>query len=306
MRARKLWAAIATAATVAGVASGVTVGGGAVAAAAPGCPDLYVVAVPGTWETAGQIGTRPGMLTNVTRGLPGNVQSDFVGYAGTAFPWEGDVYGRSKNQAVDNARGLVGAMAQRCGNTNVALIGYSQGADAAGDLAAEIGTGIGVIPPNRLVAVGLVSDPRRSQADALVGTPVAGNGASGPRPGGFGFVSPVVRSFCATGDLYCATSQDDFVTRFAGFLAQTSDPNPAKFGVYQLEAAAIFTDLMTSGGFALLQSQLSEQANQERVKKLEHFYQSQVHTDYGSYPVDPAGNSAITWLRNWLRDLSHR
>ncbi|KAA0024821.1 cutinase family protein [Antrihabitans cavernicola] len=302
MLARKLGAA---AAAVAAVVSGLVVGGSSVANAVPGaCPDLYVVAIPGTWETSDHSAARPGMLTNVTAGLPGNVRSDYVSYAATAFPWEGDVYGRSKNQAVDNARGMVGAMAQQCGNTKIALIGYSQGADAAGDLAAEIGTGIGVIPPNRLVAVGLISDPRRSQTDALIGAPVAGNGASGPRPGGFGFVTPAVRTFCAVGDLYCATSKDDFVMRFAGFLAQTSDPNPAKFGLYQQEGAAIFGDLMTSGGIPLLQSQLSDQANKDRVNQLEKFYQSQIHTDYANYPVDGAGNSATSWVRNWLRDLA--
>ena len=106
------------------------------------------------------------------------------------------------------------------------------------------------------------------------------------------------------GDLYCATSDSDFVTRFAGFLAQNSDPNPAQFLRYQAEGFAIFSDLMGAGGIAVLQNQLSDPANEARAKQLERFYRSQVHTDYGQYPVDASGNSAMTWIRNWLRDVA--
>lgn len=300
MRAWKFAAALVA---VAAVAASLTVGGTASATPAA-CPNLYVVAIPGTWETSSGATARPGMLTGVTAGLPGNVRSDYVSYTATAFPWEGEAYGRSKNEAVANARGMVAAMAQQCGNTRFGLLGYSQGADAAGDLAAEIGSGLGVIPPTRLAAVGLISDPRRSPTDALVGPPVVGSGAAGTRLGGFGLVTPQVRSICAVGDLYCATAKDDFVLRFAGFLAQSSDPNPAKFGQYQQEAALLYNDLMISGGMPTLQSQLSDQANKDRAMQLAKFYGSQVHTDYANYPVDGVGNSAISWMHNWFRGIA--
>lgn len=271
------------------------------AQAAP-CPSLYVVAIPGTWETSSKSDASPvsGPLTPVTNGLPANVRTDYVRYAATAFPWESEVYGRSKLEAVDNARGMVAAMAGSCPGTRIAIIGYSQGADAAGDLAAEIGTGVGVVPADRIAAVGLISDPRRSPTDALVGPPVGGAGAGGPRVGGFGFVSQQTRTFCAIGDLYCSTASDDFVTRFAGFLAQSSNPDPAQLWRYQQEAGAIFADLMAGGGFALLESQLSDQANQQRRQQLEAFFESGAHQDYNSYVVDRNGSSATSWLRNWL------
>ncbi|MFH5227914.1 cutinase family protein [Antrihabitans spumae] len=288
-------------------ASGVVVGGvvgGAVAQADPACPSLYVVAIPGTWETTTGRVPGPGMLSDATDGLPSNVQVDYVSYAATAFPWESEVYGRSKKQATDNGRGFIQAMAQRCGNTRIALLGYSQGADAAGDLAAEIGSGLGVVPPTKLAAVGLISDPRRSESDALVGPFVPGSGAGGPRIGGFGLASSQTRTICAVGDLYCSTPKDDFVTRFAGFLAQSSDPSPAQFSRYTQEALAIFNDLMLSGGIPLLQSQLSDPANEKRAEQLEQFYRSQVHTDYRNYSVDGSGTSATRWMRNWLRDAA--
>ncbi|MGW5141367.1 cutinase family protein [Nocardia beijingensis] len=276
------------------------------AVAEPDCPSMYVVAIPGTWETTDRPdGERPGpgMLAGVTNGLPSSVRVDYVSYAATAFPWESEVYGASKREAVDNARGMIGAMARSCGATKIALLGYSQGADAAGDLAAEIGTGLGVVPPQRIAAVGLISDPRRSPTDALVGPPVGGAGAGGPRIGGFGWVTPQTRTICAVGDLYCATASDDFVTRFAGFLAQTSHPDPAYLWRYQLEMGAIMGDLMSNGGITLLQSQLSESANQERARLLDEFYRSQAHTAYGSYRVGD-GATALSWMRDWLASLA--
>ncbi|ETT26555.1 cutinase [Rhodococcus rhodochrous ATCC 21198] len=292
--------------TLVAVAAATVVGSVATAPAVQadpaGCPKLQVVAVPGTWETSNTPDPQRGngMLAAVTSGLPAGTRVDYVRYAATAFPWEGEVYGASRQEAVDNARGIVAATAAACPGARFALVGYSQGADAAGDLAAEIGTGFGVVPPHRLAAVGLLSDPRRSEADILVGPPVAGNGAGGPRIGGFGFVSGDVRTFCAVGDLYCSTPKDDFVTRAAGFLAMASGGDPSAVDRYRAEADAIYLDLMNAGGLPILQSQLTEQANDEREIKLRQFYESQIHQDYSNYAVDVSGTSATTWLRNWL------
>ncbi|WP_345494683.1 cutinase family protein [Nocardia callitridis] len=299
MQVKKVVAAIGASATV---LSGMVFGAGS-AAADPGCPSLYVVAVPGTWETGHDKTPEPGMLAGVTRGLPSSTEVDYVTYSATAFPWEGDVYGNSKKEATDNARGLVGAMAQRCGATKIALVGYSQGADAAGDLAAEIGTGLGVVSPDRIAGVGLISDPRRSPTDIQVGPVAPGAGAGGARVGGFGWVSDRTRTICAVDDLYCATAGDDFVTRFAGFLAQASEANPANMWRYQIEMNNIVTDLMANGGIPLLQGQLSESANQQRAEDLEAFYQSQAHTLYGSYGVG-GGQTAISWMHNWIAGMA--
>ena len=294
MRARRLVAVLSALA----VAVVVPVVSAPVASADP-CPSLYVVAIPGTWEPSG---TRPGagMLAPVTNGLPGSVRTDYVTYSATAFPWESNVYAKSKQQAVDNARGMIGAMAASCGDTRFAIVGYSQGADAAGDLAAEIGTGIGVVPPTRVEGVGLLSDPRRSESDVLIGPAVGGNGASGPRIGGFGWLSGKTVTLCAVGALYCSTPKDDFVMRLAGFMAQASDPTPASALALRDEAAVIVNDLITAGGLPALMAQLDPGANSRRIDQLVDFYGSQVHTDYTRYVVDGAGNSATSWLHGWL------
>ncbi|MFI9507650.1 cutinase family protein [Nocardia sp. NPDC052566] len=295
MRLKKIVATLGVSATV---ASGLMFGAGSVTAD-PGCPSLYVVAIPGTWETGHEKKPQPGMLAGVTNNMPSSVDVDYVTYAATAFPWEGDIYGNSKKEAVNNARGMIAAKARTCGATKIAIVGYSQGADAAGDLAAEIGTGIGVISPDRVAAVGLISDPRRSPTDAQVGPPAQGAGAGGPRVGGFGWLSDRTRTICAQDDLYCATATDDFVTRFAGWLAQSSDANPANIWRYQLEMGSIMNDLWAHGGVPTLQSQLTDSANQQRAKDLEHFYKSQAHTLYGSYQVG-GGQTAVSWMHNWI------
>lgn len=296
MRARRLVAVLSAVAA----AVVVPVVGTPLASAAP-CPSLYVVAIPGTWEiSGGQPGA--GMLASVTAGLPSSVRTDYVSYSATAFPWESNVYAKSKKQAVDNARGMIGAMAASCGNTRFALVGYSQGADAAGDLAAEIGTGIGVVPPNRVAGVGLLSDPRRAESDVLIGPHVIGNGASGPRVGGFGWLSADTVTLCAQGDLYCSTPEDDFVMRLAGFMAQISEPTPAAALAFREEAAVIVRDLVSAGGLPTLIAQLDPGANSRRIDQLVDFYGSQVHTDYSRYVVDGSGATATSWLRNWLAD----
>ncbi|TJZ80010.1 cutinase family protein [Rhodococcus oryzae] len=269
------------------------------------CPSMYVVAVPGTWETSTQPDKRPGpgMLAAVTNALPASkIRSDYVTYAATAFPWEGEVYGASKKQATDNARGMLEAMQKACANTRFGIIGYSQGADAAGDLAAEIGTGTSTIRPEKVAAVGLLSDPRRADSDVLIGPAVPGIGSGGPRIGGFGWLSDRTVTFCAPGDLYCATERTDFVTRLAGFLAQNSDPGSSDSPRYGDEATMIWNDLLGAGGIPTLQNQLTDEANKGRRKQLERFYGSGAHQDYQGYAVDKAGNTPTTWLAGWLRD----
>ena len=295
---------VAAAAVGVSVAAGV-VGGTTAAQASPGdCPDLYVVAVPGTWETGSTPGkqTGPGMLADVTNRLGGDIRSDYVTYVATAFPWEGEVYGASRKQATDNARGMLEAMQARCGDTRFGIIGYSQGADAAGDLASEIGTGTSSIRPEKVAAVGLLSDPKRSPTDALIGPRVPGSGSGGIRHGGFGWLSDRTVTFCAPGDLYCATEDEDFVTRMAGFAATNSDPGSSDSPNYAPQAGEIIDDVMRAGGVPALQQQLTEPANDQRIAQLTRFYGSGAHQNYQGYVVDDRGNTPTRWLAGWLRD----
>lgn len=283
-------------------ATAMVVGTGGVASAAPGCVALDVIAIPGTWETSdnGAPAGAPGLLGAVTYGLPGSMRADYVPYAATAFPWETAVYGASKYEAVTNARAMMADTAAQCPGTRFAIIGYSQGADAAGDLAAQIGHNSGPVAPDKIAGVGLISDPRRSSFDDLVGPPVVGNGAGGARIGGFGAVGGDVRTFCAAGDLYCAAPPGDFVTRLAGYLVQNSDPGSSEPDRYRPEGIAIVDDLMAAGGLPTLGAQLTGRANDARQNEIESFLGSGIHQDYTAYAVDANGTSATEWLRSWL------
>lgn len=295
-------AVTAVLATAAGILSAT---GAPPAAAAPAdCPGLNVIAVPGTWETS-RDDPGQGMLAQVTRGLPGKVRTDYVSYAATALPWEGEVYGRSKREAVNNARAMIAGMASRCAATRFAIIGYSQGADAAGDLAAEIGTGLGVVNPDRVAAVGLVSDPRRSPTDALVGPAVPGAGAGGARVGGFGWLSPKVRTFCAEGDLYCSVPNDDLAGRFAGFATQLSAPDPLQIPNYAFTLQSILAEALIPGSNAILSAPAENPAGEQWVKQVQDFLKSGIHQSYPRYIVDPNGATATGWLHNWLADAAN-
>ncbi|MFE5286001.1 cutinase family protein [Nocardia sp. NPDC056611] len=299
---RKIVAA-ASAATLSGLYTVALTTG--VSAAASDCPSLYVAAIPGTWETGrdkSPTANGRGMLADITDGLPGSTQVDYVDYPATAFPWEGDFYSSSKRQAVDNAKAMVSTMALRCSTTRIALVGYSQGADAAGDLAAEIGTGHGPVPPNRLVGVGLLSDPSRSPDDTQVGQPVGGTGAAGPRPGGFGAVSDRVRTICAVGDLYCATDDHDYLLRAAGFLAR-QDPTPSNPWRYELEAATWLSELKAQGGIPALQSQLASESARAQAQQLAKFYATGTHQSYATYQVG-SGQTATSWMHTWIASLA--
>lgn len=268
------------------------------AAPASGCPKLYVLAVPGTWAHG------PGLLAGVTSGLGSSTQVRYVGYNATAFPWEdgGAIYGESKAQAAANTRGLAQQMLSRCPGTKIALTGYSQGADAAGDVASEIGTGHGAIAPSRFAGAVLIADPRRSARDALIGPPVTGQGSGGPRVGGFGWVSNRTFTICAPQDLYCNVPRDYYITRIVGYLAETSDPTPSQFGQYQAEAGAIFVDMLTRGGLGAIPGELSNAKARQQILEFNRFLQSGAHANYASFQVKP-GVTAVRWAHDYLARL---
>ncbi|MGY1876390.1 cutinase family protein [Nocardia gipuzkoensis] len=191
----------------AAVATATVVGAGAAAAdptpapAAANCPRWTALLVPGTWETtpAAHPARPVGMLTLVAEGLAARYGSDIdVRTLAYTAP-----YTTSQTQG---AQALTATLAALCSTTRVVLAGYSQGADIVGDLATALGHNRGPIPASRVIAVGLVSDPRRDPATAQLGNPVPGQGIAGPRSQDFGDLADRVRTLCAEGDLYCSTS----------------------------------------------------------------------------------------------------
>lgn len=119
-------------------------------------------------------------------------------------------------------------MNNRCPLTSYVLIGFSQGAVIAGDLASDIGNGRGPVDQDLVLGVTLVADGRRQDGVGQdVGPNPDGQGAeitlhevptlsalgltmSGPRPGGFGRFNDRTNEICARGDLICAAPSSAF------------------------------------------------------------------------------------------------
>jgi len=269
------------------------------AAPAPGggCAKVFVLAIPGTWDNGPRNGAGvPGMLSRATAGLGAGKQVLAVNYSQSFFPWDngGKVYPNSKAQAVDVAQRLGAQALSRCPGSKVALIGYSQGADAAGDLAARIGTGQAPIRPQQVAGVVLVSDPRRSPADHLIGRPLGGEGVGGPRAGGFGWVSNRINTICDPDDMYCNTPPNYYVTKIAGALAEGGQ-NPGL-------AASVLSQMVLQGGIGSVPDELSDAKARQQIVEYNAFIQGGAHTDYGAYQVQP-GVSALQWAHDYLAGL---
>ena len=296
MSKRIVAACFAVLSLVAGVAVSVM----PTATAAPaGCPKIYVLAIPGTWAN----GASPGIMAEITSGLGADTKVSFVGYDATAFPWERAIYGKSKAQAVANTKGLALSMLRRCPGTRIALTGYSQGADAAGDVASEIGTGRAEIRPGQVAGVVLISDPRRSRKDNLVGPPVRGEGSGGPRLDGMGWVLPRAFTICEPKDIYCNVPRDWYLTRIVGYLAETSNPTPSQILQYQAEAGAIVAELLTLGGPGKIVGELSNKRAREQIISFDNFLQSGAHGSYRTFQVKP-GVTAVPWAHQFLAGLA--
>ncbi|MEV4204366.1 cutinase family protein [Nocardia salmonicida] len=189
-----LCAAVAATTVTAGVAAAEPTPGRAGAQ----CPRWTALLVPGTYET-NPTTTTPGILTLLGDSLTARYGSD-IEVRTLAAPTSG----------VGSVSGieLTAAVSGLCSDTRVVLAGYGQGAEVTGDLAASIGNGKGPIPASRVVAVALVSDPRRDPTTAHLGTPVTGQGVTGPRAQSFGELTERVRTLCLEGDSYCSTTTE--------------------------------------------------------------------------------------------------
>ncbi|MFI7004642.1 cutinase family protein [Nocardia sp. NPDC050175] len=203
------------------VAIGVAVAPAAVAAPAfahsapPDCAETFNLFIPGTWETnenadpAQPIGMLRPIAEAIQRQQGPKSDIYFTPYMARAFD-NGHTYADSKNTALVNARKALRDYDRRCPAAKFTITGYSQGADAAGDVAAEIGNDRGPVPPDRVLAVGLIADPAAgTKGETAVGPHTAGSGIADPRPAGMGKLSGRVSSICDPGDLYCSIKKGD-------------------------------------------------------------------------------------------------
>jgi len=226
-RTRRIVAVIATATVVGG---GVALTAPTVANAAPtNCAATFNLFIPGTWETNENADPQQpvGMLAPVAEAIKAKngarAQVYTLPYMARAFD-NGHTYADSKADAVSKATAVLKNYADKCQGAKITITGYSQGSDAAGDLASAIGNDRGPVDADRVLGVALLADPGAgTKGAATVGPKTSGEGIAGPREQGMGTLSGRVASICDPKDLYCSIHKgaNPFLGSLGSILSKT-------------------------------------------------------------------------------------
>jgi len=207
------------------------------------CPDVQLLAIPGTWESSLQdnplnpVEFPKALLLNVTRPIreqfsSSRVETYTVPYtAQFRNPLGGPPQMSYDDSRAEGTRATVKAMTDmtaKCPLTSYVLVGFSQGAVIAGDIASDVGNGRGPVDDDLVLGVTLIADGRRQTGVGQdIGPNPPGEGAeivlqevpvlstlgltmSGPRPGGFGALNDRTNEICGPGDLICAAPPEAF------------------------------------------------------------------------------------------------
>jgi len=223
------------------------------------CPDVELLAVPGTWESSPTDDPHaPSFLPNallrtITDPLAEKYGDDrlevftvpyVAQFRNPQRPQE-IPYDQSRHEGMERARAELAATHDHCPHTSYVLLGFSQGAVIAGDLANEIGTGNGPVPADLVRGSVLIADGRRQPGVGVSPGLSPGNGQgmeislqpvtgiteliagatmTGPRPGGFGELQDRTAQICDSRDLICNAPLNvvDGAARFQEFLANNA------------------------------------------------------------------------------------
>ncbi|NDV05034.1 cutinase family protein [Rhodococcus sp. IEGM 248] len=239
-----------------------TVAGGSVALTAPviahadptGCVATFNLLIPGTWETSENadphqpVGILKPVADAITAAHGDRAQVYTLPYMARAFD-NGHTYADSKIDALTKSEAVLTDVSRRCTNTRFTITGYSQGADAAGDLASGIGNDNGPVPADRVLAVGLLADPGAgTKGSAIVGPRTSGEGIADPRPKGMGKLSGRVASICDPGDLYCSIRKGDnpLLGSLGSILSKTPSTNGDTGNTGKVDGNAQLATALTS------------------------------------------------------------
>src|ERR1700727_497832 len=182
-------------------------------------PAVQLISMPGTWESSLQddplnpVQFPKALLLNVTRPIreqfnSSRVETYTVPYTAQFHnPLSGDTqisYDQSRAEGTRAAVKAITDMNVKCPLTGYVLVGFSQGAIIAGDIASDVGNGRGPVDDDLVLGVTLIADGRRQQGVGQeIGNDPPGQGAeitlnevpvlselgltmTGKRPGGFG------------------------------------------------------------------------------------------------------------------------
>ncbi len=258
---RRLVATLAAAAICSTVAA--TTGAAPVGAVpiGPGCPALYILGVQGTGQSSptadplADTGVVGALLAPVLSAAPGLVQRSYIPYGagfGGVVPGGGpDPYTVSVTDARNQLDAAATQIADACPDTLVAGVGYSQGAQAMSDFAADVGAGVGPIGADRIAGIALYANPDRAPGAPVIpgrpgqivpdpapgtsGAAVSQVAITNPPAGGAGIAGAIgygdltgrVADICTDGDLACsAPDRAAFLRVGAEIAAQADLRNP--------------------------------------------------------------------------------
>ena len=207
------------------------------------CADVMVLSIPGTWESSPQLDpANPtqfpiALLLNVTNPLRAAFGEDRMAEYTVPYtaqfhnPFSADNQMSYNDSRAEGTRAAVQAltdMNNRCPLTSYVIVGFSQGAVIAGDIASDIGNGRGPVDADLVLGVTTIADGRRQAGVGQdVGPNPTGQGAeitlhelptlselgltmTGARPGGFGTLNDRTFEICGTGDLICSAPEGAF------------------------------------------------------------------------------------------------
>ena len=207
------------------------------------CPDVQLVSIPGTWESSPALDPfNPAqfpiaLLLNVSNPMREQFGTDrleiytvpYTAQFHNPLSADGQMnYNDSREEGMRNTVKAMTDMNNRCPLTSYVLVGFSQGAVIAGDIASDVGNGRGPVDADLVLGVTLIADGRRQAGLGQdVGPNPPGQGAeitlhevpmlssmgltmTGPRPGGFGTLNDRTNEICATGDLICSAPDEAF------------------------------------------------------------------------------------------------
>ncbi|MDY3128161.1 MAG: cutinase family protein [Corynebacterium sp.] len=202
------------------------------------CPAYEFISAPGTWESAaGDDPLNPtanphSFMLSITGPLRERFGEDQVRI--WTLPYTAQFrsvqsqdemsYDDSRNEGRARLEEELRWLHGECPHTQFILSGFSQGAVIVGDIADDIGGGVGVIPAESVAGVAVVADGRRQNGVGInpgvelggVGAEVAlqpvtgliqlvvpGASMRGPRPHGFGALADRTYEICAPSDSVC-------------------------------------------------------------------------------------------------------
>lgn len=274
--------------------SGAVVPTSGTSSAAPAeCPKLMIYGMQGTGQSSpdasesqdtGALGTILGPVVDAFAGQ-NIIDRKYVPYEASfgGAPGTGSgktEYRRSVSGGADKLGEMITADSTRCPDMLIGILGYSQGAGGASNVAKAIGDGSGPVPADKLAMGSMLSNPGRAPGSpVLPGAegqehPSAPPGAEGdevekvsvgsaqqqvPAGGGlgaavideasdYGEASGRVASWCETGDMACDVPEGAPIARVMANLAGQSEINPDDpVGSLMSVADALATTTIKSG-----------------------------------------------------------